>query len=67
MKDSYYWIIGCRQSSLSRGFQYWTPLEREEHIFVFACLNYFELARKPKGRILLQAQTLKRVKLLENN
>ncbi|MBZ0107646.1 MAG: hypothetical protein K8F52_03160 [Candidatus Scalindua rubra] len=67
MKDAYYWIIGCRHSSLSRGIQYWNPLEREEHIFVFTCLNHVEPARKPKSRAFLQAQALKRIKWLENN
>ncbi len=42
-----------------------SPLEREEHVFVFTCLNYFESARKLKSRILFQAQTFKRIKLLE--
>ena len=36
-----------------------SPLEREEHVFVFTCLNYFEPARRPKSRILLQTQTFK--------
>jgi len=40
-------IVEC--SSLSRKFQYWIPLEREEHVFVFTCLYYFDPSRKQKS------------------
>jgi len=51
-----------REASTSAlaGIQYWNSLEREEHVFVFTYLNYFELARRSKSRNLLQAQTFRK-------
>jgi hypothetical protein len=41
MKNMYFLdsSLVCRQSSLSRGIQYWNPLEREEHVLAVITAN----------------------------